>query len=154
MNYIEESTLVKQLQAWRDSAKKVEDRTISEDLAKSIMLIATNLLRHKRFVRYPQQDKDDMRQNAIVKCFKNLKNIDTKKGTVFSYITRTCWTAYIDYLVRYYKYVNNRRQLVLDTIWKVENEQTFPNIKFLQQLMGQLNSTLSQFVNKEDNEEN
>ena len=61
MNYIEESTLVKQLQAWRDSAKKVEDRTISEDLAKSIMLIATNLLRHKRFVRYSQQDKDDMR---------------------------------------------------------------------------------------------
>lgn len=61
MNYIEESDLVKQLQAWRDSAKKVEDRTISEDLAKSIMLIATNLLRHKRFVRYSQQDKDDMR---------------------------------------------------------------------------------------------
>ena len=148
--YVQEEDLVKQLQEWKDSAPNIEDRIIPEGLAQNILLIATHLLRHKRFVRYPQQDKDDMRQEAIIKCFKNLKNIDTTKGTAFSYLTRVCWTAYIVYLGNYYKDLNHKKELLVEAIGQIENERGMENVKYLHQLMGQINSTISDFTNKED----
>lgn len=50
-----------------------------------------------------------MISDAYVKVVKNLKNIDTSKGTIFNYITRCCWTAFIVYLGKHYKNINKRK---------------------------------------------
>ena len=91
-----------------------------------------------------------MREEAIIKCFKNLKNIDTSKGSVFSYLTRVCWTAYVVYLGNYYKDLNRKKELLVEAIGQIENERGLENVKYLHQLMGQINSTISDFTNKED----
>jgi len=75
--------------------------------------IATHLLEHTRFSRYPKQEKDDMRQEGVLKCVKNLKNFNPEKGTIFNYFTRCCWTAYIVHLTEYYKDLNEKRELIL-----------------------------------------
>lgn len=91
-----------------------------------------------------------MRQDAIIKCIKNLKNIDTSKGSIFSYLTRVCWTAYIVYLAKYYKDLNAKKQMLVDAIGNVENERGLENVKYLHQLLGQINNTLSEFSTKEE----
>lgn len=140
--YVKESDLELQLDAWRKSAKNVEDRIVSEQFARNIELIATHLLTHKRFSRYPQQDKDDMKQDAILKCIKNLKNIDTAKGSIFSYLTRVCWTAFIVYLGKYYKNLNERRQLLSDALGTIEGME---NISYIKKLLDSLNETLKPY---------
>ena len=145
--YVNESDLVNQLQQWKDSAKDIDQRVVPDGLAQNIQLIATHLLRHKKFVRYSQDDKDDMRQDAIIKCIKNLKNIDTSKGSVFSYLTRVCWTAYIVYLAKYYKDLNAKKQMLVDAIVDVENERGLENVKYLHQLIGDISATLGEYEN-------
>jgi DNA-directed RNA polymerase specialized sigma24 family protein len=102
-NYIEKEELVKEWEKWRDSGDKPETRTISERLGEMIYLIAVKLLTKRHFVRYPQDVKDELAQEGCLKCIKSLKNIDPKKGSVFAYLTMTCWSAFMNYLVRYYK---------------------------------------------------
>lgn len=85
----------------------------SNRFVEMIYTIADHLLTHKRFMRYPYHEKEEMKQDAVLKCLHNLKNIDTSKGTVFNYFTRTCWTAFITYLAKYYKDMNKKRQMLL-----------------------------------------
>lgn len=78
--------------------------------------ISDHLLEHPRFVRYPQHMKDDMRQDAVLKCVRNLKNFNSDKGKLFSYFTTCCWTAFVVYLSKHYKEVNHKRKLVVDAL--------------------------------------
>lgn len=143
--YIQESDLVEQFNVWRNSAEKVENRVVPEKLAEQIYIIADHLLTHKRFVRYPYHEKEEMKQEAVVKCLHNLKNIDTAKGTIFNYFTRTCWTAFITFLAKYYKGMNERRQLLLDALTQVEGQKESVSTAYLQQLMKDIQQTIDMY---------
>ena len=83
-------------------------------------------MNHERFKRYPKYAKEEMAQDGVVKCIKNLKNYQPSKGKLFSYFTQCCWSANMDYLNKYYKEMNIRRQLLLDTLETIECD---PNIQ-------------------------
>lgn len=55
-----------------------------------------------------------MRQEACLKCIKNLKNLDPTKGDVFAYLTQICWSAYITFLSKYYRRMNREREMMLE----------------------------------------
>lgn len=112
-------------------------------------LVAQHLLEHPRFVRYKQHDKDDMRQEAVVKCMKNLKNFNPDKGKLFSYLTYCCWTAYVVYLAKYYKELNQRRELILDALNNIDEKQ-LGSINYLKELLGDLQETVEEYKEKED----
>ena len=88
-------------------------------------------MNHRNFVRYPYDMKDEMAQEGYIKCHKNLKNYDPTKGKLFSYFTHCCWSANMDYLNKYYRQMNVRRQLILDTLDGLECD---PNIQESNQL--------------------
>lgn len=108
---------------WRDSATEVSERQVSEKFAIHLWKIAQHLTQHHRFVGYNQYIKDEMMSDAYIKCVVNLKNIKEKyKNSLFSYFTNTCWCAFITYLQKHYKYVNLKRQLILDALQSMNDE--------------------------------
>lgn len=79
-------------------------------------LVASHLLEHPRFSRYNPFDKDDMKQEAVLKMTKNLKNFKPEKGKLFSYLTTCCWTAFVIHLANYYKELNKKRELLTQAL--------------------------------------
>jgi DNA-directed RNA polymerase specialized sigma24 family protein len=104
--------------------------------------IATKLTTHKNFRGYRHDMKDDMIQEACVKCLKNLKNVDPSKGSVFSYFTHVCWSAFVTYLAKYYTGLNRRRELMLARIEELESNPNLPNNPKLRELYRELEEEL------------
>ena len=86
--------------------------------------------------------KEEMAQDGYIKCHKNLKNYNPAKGTLFSYFTRCCWTAFVTYLVKHYKQMNLKRQLLLDAL---EDAQTSTQTPTTQALIKDLENTIAQY---------
>ena len=95
-----------------------------------------------------------MKQDGVVKCVHNLKNYKPEKGKLFSYFTRCCWTAYVDHLVKYYKEMNNRRELLLRELKSLDPNQ-LAGSKYLTMLIENIRKTVSQYGDggKDDDEE-
>ena len=87
-----------------------DERQPSERFGVLMLEIAENLLKSPKFARYPVEDREDMRSEAVYKMLKNLKNVDgAKKKSLFSYFTLCAQCAYLTYLRRKY-----RRLAVMD----------------------------------------
>jgi len=86
-------------------------------------MISLRLLNHPSFNRYPQDMKDEMQQEGVLKQVRNLKNLDPSKGSVFAYLTQCCWTAFIVYLGQHYKQLNIKRDMVIKVLMSTEETQ-------------------------------
>ena len=151
-NFVDEKELIEQWQIWKNSATKLEDRKVPDRLIELMYTVAQHLLEHQRFVRYKQQDKDDMKQEAVIKMAKNLKNFKPEKGKLFSYFTYCCWTAYVVYLGKYYKEMNKKREQILEALNNIDEKQ-LGGIKYLHELLGELQETVNEYgKNGEDDE--
>ena len=115
-------------------------------------VVADHLLEHQRFVRYPQHMKEDMRQEAVLKCIKNLKNFKPEKGKLFSYFTTCCWTAFVVYLSIHYKEMNQKRQLVVDALNSIDEKQ-IGSTRFLKELLEDLKETVNEYGKKDEDDE-
>ena len=124
---------------------------MSERLAMQILTIAHHLLTHNRFNRYPQYAKDEMRQEAYLKCHRNLKNYNPDKVTLFSYFTRCCWTAFVTYLAKYYKDMNESRQLLMDALSDLEANPDIHSSTYMEELKRRLKD-LEYDVSEDDDE--
>lgn len=147
--YISEEELIEQWQLWIESAQKPEDRTIPNKLVEQIYLMARHLLEHPRFVRYPAHMKDDMTQEGVIKVCKNLKNFKPSKGRLFNYATTCLWTAFIVHLGKYYKEQNQKREQILDALNSIDEKQIV-SIKYLHELLGDLQETVESYRDKEE----
>ena len=134
---------------WRDSATNPQDRKLNDEFALHIWNIAKHLTQHHKFARYSEHIKQEMISDAYIKVIKNLKNIDTSKGTIFNYITRCCWTAFIVYLGKHYKNINKRKQLMLDYLEEMRTTNPLMN----QELIRKIQKELGQYEIPEDWEE-
>ena len=74
--YLDKEEFAAELAKWRESADKVEDRVVHDQLALMILSIPTHMLHSKCFCGYDYHLKEDMVMNAYVKIVKNLKNFD------------------------------------------------------------------------------
>ena len=87
-----------------------------------------------------------------MKCIKNLKNFKPEKGKLFSYFTTCCWTAFVVYLSSHYKYMNKKRQLVVDALSSIDEKQ-IGSTRFLRELLEDLKKTANEYgKNGEDDE--
>lgn len=108
-------------------------------MGKQMLTLAQHVMEMRYFNRYPQHMKDDMVQDGVVKIVKNLKNMKEEKKTgFFSYWTHCVFTAGIVYLSKHYKYINNRRQMILDAIENVEAEGEIEIPRYLRELADEL----------------
>lgn len=151
-NFIDEQELIEQWQVWKDSAERVEDRKIPARLVEQMYIIAQHLLEHPRFVRYKQQDKDDMKQEAVIKMAKNLKNFNPSKGKLFSYLTYCSWTAFVVYLAQYYKDLNKRREQIMEVLNSIDEKQ-IGSTRFLKELLEDLKETMNEYGKNDEDDE-
>ena len=66
--------MTKELVKWKNSSKKVEDRTISEELGEMFLKIGNKMLNHSNFRNYSPELKQDMLMFGVEKIIKGLKN--------------------------------------------------------------------------------
>lgn len=85
-------------------------------MGKQMLTLANHVMTGRSFAGYPEDMKQDMVQDGVVKIMKNLKNFKPDKGSIFSYWTRCVYTAAYVYLSAHYKRVNEGRQMLLDAL--------------------------------------
>lgn len=127
-----------------------ETGTISEEMGKMMLLLAQKVMTMKYFNRYPQDMKDEMVQEGCAKIMKNLHNMKPeKKSGFFSYWTHCVFTAGMVYLSNYYKQLNNKRQMLMEAISKLESESaSLP--RYLKELAEELNVQHQEYSAIED----
>lgn len=119
--YITNEMIYQEWLKWRDSADEVQDRTIPEQLALYVQQIARNITHTRSFSNYNDDLKDDLVSDALVKVFKNLKNMkEEKKDSFFNYISRTCYCSFYATLGKHYSYINARRKLTDEALQQME----------------------------------
>jgi len=105
---------------WRDSAEKPEDRVISEELGKMMIMIADKLLNHSSFRNYPLEVKQDLKGIGILKLIRGLKNYNFKFNNAFAYFTQALWNSYITGLTKHYKQINIKREMMKKLFAEIE----------------------------------
>lgn len=134
--YLTNDMIYQEWVKWRDSAVDVSQRTIPEKLALYVQQIAKGILLSRRFINYSDEIKEDLVSDAILKVFKNLKNMkEEKKDSFFNYITRTCYCSFYYTLSKHYKYVNARRKLIEASLQQMEPIMSISAMR-LRQMLG------------------
>ena len=140
-NFVEESDLHTGLMKWRETG------IVTPSFAEDILKIAQHLLQHHRFARYQPYMHEEMQSDAYVKTVRNLKNIDERKGKIFTYITCCCWTAFIVYLDKHYKEINFKRKLIKETLESLQSES---NLVINSELIKVLQDEIQRYDSDED----
>ena len=91
--YCTNKELLAELVKWRDSAEKVEDRIISEELGKMMIAIGTKVLNRSEFRNYSKELKEDMASFGYFKIIRGLKNYDFRFSNAFSFFTTAFFNA-------------------------------------------------------------
>ena len=134
--YLTNDMIYQEWVKWRDSAVDISQRTIPEKLALYVQQIAKGILLSRRFINYSDEIKEDLVSDAILKVFKNLKNMkEEKKDSFFNYITRTCYCSFYYTLSKHYKYVNARRKLIEASLQQMEPIMSISAMR-LRQMLG------------------
>ena len=100
-------------------------------LCECIRHMANIQSKHPNFIRYPDAMKEDMKSYALVKCLKNLHNIDITrtKAACWNYIYTCIRCAFIEVVGKEYKQRNIARDLAEEMMTKAKSEiPTFTNI--------------------------
>lgn len=123
--YCTNEQLLAELIKWRDSAEKPEDRIISEELGKMMIMIADRLLNHSNFRNYPLEVKQDLRGLGLCKLIQGLKNYNFKFNNAFGYFTQALWNSYITGLTKHYKQINIKREMMKKLFEEIETYSGF-----------------------------
>lgn len=118
--YCSSSEMQAELIKWRDSAKRIEDRVISEELGKMLIAIADKMLNRSEFRNYPKELKEDAKGFFFVKAIKGLKNYNFEFNNPFSYFTTCAWNAYISTIMKHYKQQNIRKDVMQQLLSELE----------------------------------
>jgi hypothetical protein len=118
--YCTNRDLQNELIKWYESAEKTEDRVISENLGKMLMLIGNKLLNHSSFRNYSKELKEDMLSYFLFKIIKGLKNYNFKFNNPFAFITMAAWNSYLSVITKHYKQMNIKKSLMKKMISELE----------------------------------
>lgn len=121
--YCTSAELHAELVKWRDSAEKVEDRVLSEELGKMLIAIADKMLNRSEFRNYPKELKEDAKGFFFVKAIKGLKNYNFEFNNPFAYFSTCAWNAYISTITKHYKQQNIRKEVMKQLLLELESHQ-------------------------------
>jgi len=114
--YVKNSELYEELVKWRDSSPDKDKRVASEKLGEMLMKIATHYMNHPNYVRYPQWIKDEIISSSVYAMLTSLHCFKFEYKNPFAYFTQICWSCAMDYLTKYYKFVNFKRDKMKEYI--------------------------------------
>lgn len=124
--YCTNKELYAELEKWRDSAERPEDRTLSEELGRMMIAIGTKVLNRSEFRNYSKELKEDMASFGYFKIIRGLKNYDFRfKNSAFCFFTTAFFNAYLTILKKHYKHINIKKDLMEKLLSEME---TFPGM--------------------------
>lgn len=107
---------------WRDSAERPEDRTIPERLGLIVHEIAWRMANSSKYRGYPLALLDDMAGDAVLKVFRNLKNMkEEKRDSFFSYVTLCVQCSFWSTLAKHYRHANLVREISLERLLEMDS---------------------------------
>ena len=119
-NYIDNEELEAELEKWRLSAAKPEDRVPSERLGQLLLSLHDGILKHRNFNRYRQDLKEEMKSYSLYRILKcGLKSFDPRKAKAFSYFTHSVFINYMTVVMKYYKRLNKHQEYVRGELMKL-----------------------------------
>lgn len=121
--YCTSAELHAELVKWRDSAEKVEDRVLSEELGRMLIAIADKMLNRSEFRNYTKELKEDAKGFFFVKAIKGLKNYNFEFNNPFAYFSTCAWNAYISIITKHYKQQNIRKEVMKQLLSELETYQ-------------------------------
>lgn len=110
--YCKNKDLIIELEKWRDSAEKPEDRIISEELGLMIIAVGEKMLNRSEFRNYSKELKEDMLGMFELKLIKGLKNYNFKFNNPFAFFTTAAWNAFLTVISKHYKQQNIKKDLM------------------------------------------
>lgn len=110
--YCKNKDLITELEKWRNSAEKVEDRIITEELGRMIIAIGEKMLNRSEFRNYSKELKEDMLGMFELKLIKGLKNYNFKFNNPFAFFTTAAWNAFLTVIGKHYKQQNIKKDLM------------------------------------------
>ena len=119
--YCTNKQLLAELIKWRDSAKNVEDRVISEELGRMFMALTAKILNRSEFRNYPRELKEDLQGFAWYKLIRGLKNYDFNFTNPFSWCSTSIFNSYLTCLKKYYKQINIKKDLMQKLLSEMES---------------------------------
>lgn len=140
--YCTNKELLAELVRWRDSAENPDDRTISEELGKMMIVIGTKVLNRSEFRNYSKELKEDMRGFGFYKVIRGLKNYDFRFQNAFSFFTTAFFNAYLTVLKKYYKHINIKKDLMEKLLGEMES---FPGMN----ASSSLNKAIKQYLGED-----
>lgn len=141
--YCTSAELHAELVKWRDSAEKIEDRTLSEELGRMLIAIADKMLNRSEFRNYPKELKEDAKGFFFVKAIKGLKNYNFEFNNPFAYFSTCAWNAYISTITKHYKQQNIRKEVMKQLLSELETYQGIDP-------KSSLNSYIRQYIESDD----
>lgn len=118
--YCKNKDLIAELEKWRDSADKPEDRIISEELGKMIIAVGEKMLNRSEFRNYSKELKEDMLGMFELKLIKGLKNYNFKFNNPFAFFTTAAWNAFLTVISKHYKQQNIKKDLMTKLAQELE----------------------------------
>lgn len=110
--YCKNKDLIAELEKWKNSAEKIEDRIISEELGRMIIAIGEKMLNRSEFRNYSKELKEDMLGMFELKLIKGLKNYNFKFNNPFAFFTTAAWNAFLTVIGKHYKQQNIKKDLM------------------------------------------
>lgn len=141
--YCTSAELHAELVKWRDSAKKIEDRVLSEELGRMLIAIADKMLNRSEFRNYPKELKEDAKGFFFVKAIKGLKNYNFEFNNPFAYFSTCAWNAYISIIAKHYKQQNIRKDVMKQLLSELETYQGIDP-------KSSLNNYIRQYIDADD----
>lgn len=84
-----------------------------------------------------------------MKCIKSLKNINPD-GNIFSYLTSACWSAFMNYLVKYYRNKNKKRQLLIEALEEAKANPETHTTEYMDELLRMLHEQDEKYNGERD----
>jgi len=105
---------------WRDSAKNIEDRVVSERFGQMLITLGDKVLNRSEFRNYPKELKEDCRSFFFYKALRGLKNYDFKFSNPFSWLTQCAFNAYLTILKKHYKHINIKKEVMTKLLMEMQ----------------------------------
>jgi len=116
--YINNKIFYQQLKEYHETGS----RKIFNELGKSFLLIARNLLNRANFINYTPDRKDEMVSDAVFYMCRFIDKFDLEKKNPFSYFTMIAYHAFLQNLNDY-----SKRSDIFTPIEYIDNADTMNN---------------------------
>lgn len=158
-NYVDNDKLYESVCKWKEEYIKNDRKPtkIPDDIGLAMIEVSRNLIKRHNFTKYSQDWKEEMIEEGIEACVRNLKNFDENRyKNVFIYFSMACWCAFVQQMkkekknnaIKYAYFIDNVQE---EYIPQMENQTDEEFIQDIHNKVNDFDSTVERGKKKKRN---